>query len=233
MNIGNSCNGCVFSQIGLDGDQHGCELKILDEIRKESNIFNLVDGYYQFDRICPIRSTTPKTKLEIYQDSFIRFHFIIIDKDVNKTIQTLDHIYPLIRKNNRVAIATTENFKAIKEHIGDKPNYFITNSFEDKDAFGLMDECFHKMKNGYTIVLESGEVVTENDLDDINKFVNWKMKRLALVNNSPFVVNNVIYKMLKGNKHMSFKDKLDEMCEEQTVKSMTYTWEEIHETISG
>ena len=48
------------------------------------------------------------------------------------------------------------------------------------------------------------------------------MNRLALIENSPFVVNNVIYKMLKGNKDLSFKDKLVELQEEQEIDSMIF-----------
>jgi hypothetical protein len=55
---------------------------------------------------------------------------------------------------------------------------------------------------------------------------------LALIENSPFVVNNIIFKMLKGNKDLSFKDKLVELQQEQEIDSMIFTWEDINEGTS-
>ena len=59
------------------------------------------------------------------------------------------------------------------------------------------------------------------------------MQRLALVENSPFVINNVMFKFLKGNKGKSFKDKLVGLAEEQSTNSMVYTWEDINETVNS
>ena len=92
-----------------------------------------------------------------------------------------------------------------------------------------MDDTFLKIKNGYTIVLHQDDTISKQGLDKINEFVNIKMNRLALIENSPFVVNNVIYKMLKGNKHLSFKDKLTEVQREQKINSMIFSWEDINE----
>jgi hypothetical protein len=55
------------------------------------------------------------------------------------------------------------------------------------------------------------------------------MNRLALIENSPFVVNNLIFKMLKGNKDASFKDKIVELQQEQKIDSMIFSWEQINE----
>ena len=40
----------------------------------------------------------------------------------------------------------------------------------------------------------SEDKIDKSDLDRINKFVNLKMQRLALVENSPFVINNILFK---------------------------------------
>jgi len=230
--IGMSCEGCTFN-IKEDDVQTSCELGILDNIKKKSSQCEVVDGDYQFDRICQFKTSEDKTKEEILKDKYANFHFIIIDTNLDKTLSILDSIEHLVTEENRVCIATVENFKQISLKIGNRPNYFTTRSFnEEKTIFEYMDDAFLKIKNGYTIVLHEDDRISKEDLDKINEFVNIKMNRLALVEDSPFVVNNVIYKMLKGNKDLSFRDKLVELQEEQETNSMIFSWKDIDEDTS-
>ena len=230
--IGMSCKDCTFN-IKENEEQTSCQLGILETIKTKSSKCEIVDGDYQFDRICNFRTTEDKTKAEILKEKYIRFHFIIVDTNIDKTLSILDSIEDLVTEDNRVCLATTENFKALTLKIDNNPNYFITNSFnENKTVFEYMDDTFNKIKNGYTIVLHEDDKISKEDLDKVNDFVNIKMNRLALIENSPFVVNNVIFKMLKGNKDMSFKDKLVELQQEQEVDSMIFTWEDINEDTS-
>jgi len=227
--IGMSCKDCTFN-IKENEEQTSCQLGILDTIKTKSSKCEIVDGDYQFDRICNFRTTEEKTKEEILQEKYIRFHFIIVDTNIDKTFSILDSIEHLLTEDNRVCVATTENFKALSLKIGNKPNYFITNSFDlDKTVFQYMDDTFNKIKNGYTIVLHEDDKISKEDLDKVNEFINIKMNRLALIENSPFVVNNIIFKMLKGNKDISFKDKIVELQKEQEIDSMIFTWEDIDE----
>ena len=230
--IGMSCKDCTFN-IKENEEQTSCQLGILDTIKTKSSKCEIVDGDYQFDRICNFRTTEEKTKEEILQEKYIRFHFIIVDTNIDKTFSILDSIEHLLTEDNRVCVATTENFKALSLKIGNKPNYFITNSFDlDKTVFQYMDDTFNKIKNGYTIVLHEDDKISKEDLDKVNEFINIKMNRLALIENSPFVVNNIIFKMLKGNKDLSFKDKIVELQEQQEIDSMIFTWEDINEGTS-
>lgn len=231
--IGMSCEGCTFN-IKEDDVQVSCELGILDNIKTKSSQCEVVDGDYQFDRICQFKTLEKKTKEEILKEKYAKFHFIIIDTNLDKTLSILDNIEPLVTEENRVCVSTLENFRQISLKIGNKPNYFTTQSFdEEKTVFEYMDDTFLKIKNGYTIVLHEDDRISRKDLDKINEFVNIKMNRLALIENSPFVVNNVIYKMLKGNKDLSFKDKLVELQEEQEIDSMIFSWEDVNEGTSS
>jgi hypothetical protein len=230
--IGMSCEDCTFN-IKEDETQVSCELGILDNIKTKSSQCEVIDGNYQFDRICQFKTLEDKTKEEILKEKYAKFHFIIVDTNLDKTLSILDSIEHLITEENRVCIATVENFKQISLKIGNRSNYFTTRSFdEEKTAFEYMDDTFLKIKNGYTIVLYEDDRISKEDLDKINEFINIKMNRLALVEDSPFVVNNVIYKMLKGNKHLSFKDKLVELQEEQKIDSMIFSWEDVDEDTS-
>jgi hypothetical protein len=227
--IGMSCRGCTFN-IKENEEQTSCQLGMLDTIKTKSSKCEIVDGDYQFDRVCNFRTTEEKTKEEILKERYIRFHFIIVDTDIDKTFSILDSIEDLVTEDNRVCLTTTENFKALSLKIGNKPNYFITNSFdEDKTVFEYMDDTFNKIKNGYTIVLHEDDKISKENLDKVNEFINIKMNRLALIENSPFVVNNLIFKMLKGNKDASFKDKIVELQQEQKIDSMIFSWEQINE----
>ena len=227
--IGVSCKDCTFN-IKEGGAQVSCELGILDNIKSNSSKCEVVDGDYRFDRICQFKTTEEKTKEEILKEKYTRFHFIIIDTNLDKTLSILNDMEHLVTEENRVCITTTENFKQLSLKIRNKSNYFVTHSFNaDKSVFEYMDDTFLKIKNGYTIVLHQDDTISQQGLDKINEFVNIKMNRLALIENSPFVVNNVIYKMLQGNKHSSFKDKLTDLQRQQKINSMIFSWKDVNE----
>jgi len=227
--LGASCKDCTFN-IKEGKTQVSCELGILEHIKSNSSTCKVVDGDYRFDRICQFKTTEEKTKEEVLKEKYVRFHFIIIDTNLDKTLSILNNIEHLVTEDNRVCITTTENFRQLSLKIENKSNYFVTHSFNaDKSIFEYMDDTFLKIKNGYTIVLHQDDTISQQGLDKINEFVNIKMNRLALIENSPFVVNNVIYKMLQGNKYSSFKDKLTELQKQQKINSMIFSWEDINE----
>jgi hypothetical protein len=85
---------------------------------------------------------------------------------------------------------------------------------------------------GYSIILDSNENIEQDHIDNLNSFVNEKMKRLGLVSDSPVVINNALFKYLKGNKVVSYQDKLSQMCEEQESAKMIHNWEEVNEAVN-
>ena len=224
-----SCKDCTFN-IKENGSQTSCELGILDTIKKKSSQCEIVDGDYEFDRVCNFKSEDEKTKEEILKEKYTRFNFIIIDKDLDKTLSILETVKNLVTENNTVIVTTVKNSDTLISKLKNKKNYIVTHYFEDNtDVFYRMDDALPKLKNGYTIVLNEDDEISRKDLDKINEFINIKMNKLALVENSPFVINSAIYKMLKGNKGLSFKDKLVELQQEQEIDSMIFTWEDIDE----
>ena len=232
--IGVSCRGCVFNVKGEDGVQKDCKIDVLEAFENNSTVFKIVDNNYQFDRICPYRSETTKTPEQAIEEAYLKFHFIVIDIDKDKTLEILENIKDIAGEKSRVSIITKKISQEVYDYISYKENYFLTTSFEnDDDIINLIDKGFQKTLNGYTVVLTSEDKINKSDLDRINKFVNLKMQRLALVENSPFVINNVMFKFLKGNKGKSFKDKLVGLAEEQSTNSMVYTWEDINETVNS
>ena len=232
--IGVSCRGCVFNVKGEDGVQKDCKIDVLEAFENNSTVFKIVDNNYQFDRICPYRSETIKTPEQVIEEAYLKFHFIVIDIDKDKTLEILENIKDIAGEKSRVSIITKKISQEVYDYISYKENYFLTTSFEnDDDIINLIDKGFQKTLNGYTVVLTSEDKINKSDLDRINKFVNLKMQRLALVENSPFVMNNVMFKFLKGNKGKSFKDKLVGLAEEQSTNSMVYTWEDINETVNS
>jgi len=228
-----SCKGCIFN-IKEDDVQTSCELGILDNIKNKSSKCEVIDGDYQFDRVCQFKTKEEKTKEEVLKERYLKFNFIIIDTNLDKTLATLESVENLVTKTNTVVVATVENVKTLTSKLGNKANYIVTHYFEDdRDIFQNMDDALPKLKNGYTVVLHEDDEISRKDLDKINDFVNIKMNKLALIENSPFIINTVIYKMLRGNKGgSSFKDKLVELQEEQEVNSMIFTWEDVDEDTS-
>ena len=228
-----SCKGCIFN-IKEDDVQVSCELGILDNIKNNSSKCEVIDDDYRFDRVCQFKTKEEKTKEEVLKERYLKFNFIIIDTNLDKTLATLESVENLVTKTNTVVVATVENVKTLTLKLGNKANYTVTHYFEDgRDIFQNMDDALPKLKNGYTVVLHEDDEISREDLDKINEFVNIKMNKLALIENSPFIINTVIYKMLRGNKGgSSFKDKLVELQEEQEVNSMIFTWEDVDEDTS-
>jgi hypothetical protein len=233
MSIIKSCKDCIFN-IKEDDVQVSCELGILDNIKIKSSKCEVIDGDYQFDRVCQFKTKEEKTKEEVLKERYLKFNFIIIDTNLDKTLAILKTVENLVTKTNTVVVATVENAKTLTSKLSNKANYIVTHYFEDdRDIFQNMDDALPKLKNGYTVVLHRDDEISRKDLDKINDFVNIKMNKLALIENSPFIINTVIYKMLRGNKGgSSFKDKLVELQEEQEVNSMIFTWEDVDEDTS-
>jgi hypothetical protein len=230
-----SCGGCVFRTEGFDHNQVGCKLDILDTITQESSIYKMVDGSYQFDRICPYRSTENKSVEEAHEAASFPFHFLIIDTNVEDTKKTFNSIEHLANNDqSKVCIITTDSLTELQPIANQHPNVFISLSFEEnEDTFSLMDKAFDSVQNGYSIVLTSGQLIDQTDLNKVTKFVNEKMKRLALIQDSPFVINNILFKYLKGNKGSSFKDKVEFLTTEQKGVNMIFTWEDVDEVINS
>jgi len=233
MSIIRSCKDCIFN-IKEDDVQVSCELGILDNIKKKSSQCEVVDGDYQFDRVCQFKTKEEKTKEDVLKERYLRFNFIIVDTNLDKTLATLDSVEDLVTEKNSVVVATVENVKTLTSKVSGKINYNTTHYFEDgRDVFQYMDDALPKLKNGYTVVLHEDDEISREDLDKINEFVNIKMNKLALIENSPFIINTVIYKMLRGNKGgVSFKDKMVELQKEQEIDSMIFTWEDVDEDTS-
>jgi len=232
MKFGTSCKGCIYNIKNLSDQQSECKLGVLENIRLESKVFKLVDGDYQFDRVCPLKDTDESHRGSIPLDRFIKFHFIVHDTDIGGTIKTLESIKPFMQEGTRLCVVTSDNFRAITDLFDSLENTYVVNCYDEMDRESAIDECFQKMNNGYTVVLASGETIANKDLNKLDDLVTRKMKRLALVEDAPFVINNILFKALKGNKQGSFRDKIQALCEEQTIKSMIYTWGKINEALS-
>ena len=110
-------------------------------------------------------------------------------------------------------------------------NYYVLRTFSENKDDSIRD-AFLKVKNGYSIIIESEEDISQSHIDKLNMLVNKKMRRVGLISDSPVTINNALFKYLKGNKVVSYQQKLTEMSEEQKVSKMIYTWEEVNETVN-
>ena len=221
-----SCEGCSFEK------NSDCSIGILENIKNESNLCELVDGHYQFDRICPHKNDQNFTEEDSFNNITLPISFIIIDTDFNKTEGLIKKIKENISThwNYSICVSTTDNFKDLKKYADINNEVFIIRSFSEVKGERIRD-CFLKVKNGYSVIIESTEDVGSDHVQKLNMFVNKKMKRIGLISDSPMVVNNVLFKYLKGNKTVSYEEKLDSLSEEQKVSTMVYTWKEVNEII--
>ena len=223
--IGMSCEGCSFEN-GLT-----CSIGILDNILEESTTYKIVDGHYQFDRICPHKNSIGLTEKESFKRSSLPVSFIIIDTELEKTKVLIEKVNSLFGDCS-ICVSTISNFKDLKKFADIHKRVFVIQSFTENKGEQIRDS-FLKVNNGYSVIIESTEDVDEKHIKYLNDFVNRKMKRLGLISDSPMVINNVLFKYLKGNKAVSYENKLISLSEEQGVSSMVYTWREVNEAVNS
>lgn len=224
--IGSTCKDCTFN----NGDL-GCDFGIIENIKKESTICKVVDGDYQFDRICAYRTTENKTKEEVQRERYTRFHFIVVDSDLEKTKKHIEYIRTFITSKSNLHVATKKNFSDLVKILPTKKNFRVFHLFEDDfDVYQTIDSAFKKIPNGYTVVIRSEDEFSRDMLSSFDKFINVKMKRVGLINSSPFIINNMLYKYLKGNKIDYFSDKLHScQNEESEYINFVYNWEQVND----
>tara|TARA_R110000751_G_scaffold53072_1_gene115248 strand:+ start:4918 stop:5607 length:690 start_codon:yes stop_codon:yes gene_type:complete len=225
--FGMTCQGCSFETDG------GCSIGILEEIRDVSGICDLVDGHYQFDRICPHKTGSPMTEKESFEKCSLPISFIVLDDDLEKTQGLIKKIQELTKGKRAysVCVVTLDHFKDLKELADTYHNYYVLRTFSENKDDSIRD-AFLKVKNGYSIIIESEEDISQSHIDKLNMLVNKKMRRVGLISDSPVTINNALFKYLKGNKVVSYQQKLTEMSEEQKVSKMIYIWEEVNETVN-
>ena len=224
--FGMSCNGCSFEN-GTD-----CSIGILDNIKLESNICQIVDGHYQFDRICPHKNSENLTKEQSLEKNKLPISFIILDNDLEKTEGIINNVLSFTKgeKVYSICVVTLDNFQKLKVFSDKYHNFYVLRSFSENREEQIRD-AFLKVKNGYSIILGTDENVEQKHLESINCFVNEKMKRLGLILDSPMVINNSLFKYLKGDKVVSYQEKLYQMCEEQKTVKMIHSWEDVNEAV--
>ena len=67
-----------------------------NNIKKKSSQCEVVDGDYQFDRVCQFKTKEEKTKEDVLKERYLRFNFIIVDTNLDKTLATLDSVEDLV-----------------------------------------------------------------------------------------------------------------------------------------
>ena len=139
-------------------------------------------------------------------------------------------------KKSRMCICygyvTFENFKDLRDLADKYLNYYVIRSFSE-DRESKIRDAFLKMTNGYSMIIDSEEGFDVSSINNLNLFVNKKMKRVGLISDSPYTVNNMLFKYLKGNKIVSYEEKLNTLSEEQEVTKMVYTWKELNEAVNS
>jgi hypothetical protein len=226
--MGMTCKGCSFEK----GET--CSIGILENIKEESSVCNLVDGHYQFNRICPHRNGENLTEEQSFQKASLPISFIVLDDDLEKTNGILETIKSATQGERayNICIVTFENFKDLRDLADKYLNYYVIKSFSE-DRESKIRDAFLKMTNGYSMIIDSEEGFDVSSINNLNLFVNKKMKRVGLISDSPYTVNNMLFKYLKGNKIVSYEEKLNTLSEEQEVTKMVYTWKELNEAVNS
>ena len=232
MKIGTSCKGCAFAEIGFNDEQSRCSLDILYNISNECSLLEMVDGYYQFDRVCLSRVEEPVSTTEEAMSLIkkVPINVIINHSSLENTSEILKKLLTQDLCVN-VVIGTNTDFDQLKQMIDGFPKPSkICLVFEDVEVEDLLRESFKSASNGYTLLALEPSDVDSNRLTSIDEFVRIYMKRCALIyNKGPLVFNNVLFRFLKGDKESSFMDKILE----RAGTKMMFSWEDVYETVGN
>lgn len=214
-----------------DHIQIGCSLGVLEQYVKNGvKITDLTDdeGIHKvIPRVCMFRRDENQPYSSLYEETFIPATFIIIsDNDLDgiaKTIESLNHV--ISPKSFKVIIChTSSDIKKVSEiaRISNKNTecvYLIDKLYKDI----MYDEAFRRSKNGWSCFVKSGYEVDPEYLEVLNFSKNSLLLDFVAVNGE-FIDSymSVIYKLVKGYRGASVKEKLSDIKDASISEERMY-----------
>lgn len=239
------CSECVFNK-KENGIQVGCELKNIDNIKKE-----LVENNFVLSKFCTgfrpqhwvddVGTDDKEKLLELVKTEMIPpINYVIIFEDsIDKLKTTLESIRNIKNKNPRSTLTVVNKKVEFNEEIYsiiNKENFIkdrIYLVYIIDDNVNPVDQAFKNMINGYATYVYAGYEFKEDFVNKINDFTNLESKNLYLVHDQAHLLFFVkIFQFLNGNKKTMHGEVVNDLSfiervtKENYLKTGVYNWKD-------
>ena len=250
-----SCKDCVFSEKD-DKTQTGCSLNRIEKFKEqgtyvveaedlEENEFYVIESWCNAYREEGWAEGTDDIHAQVKKEYELRIGYIVIvDEDtavdyengLKKTLDSINaqsipaHYVRIINKSpdDHVKVITAST----KIIGGQDFDYKITSMLKkDSSDEEAIDEVFTKIKNGFYLTVRSGHELRPDLTKNLNHAINENLFKVGYVDGydeiNGRVVQAAIHKYLNGSVVKPLKEKMLEISEAESKRSLIYTWDEI------
>lgn len=256
------CEGCVFATLDKDV-QIGCDLK-----RHEKLGFSTLDNEKTFTlgRFCNTYRPDAwlaelnfeqrmDNKTAVMEEVHSRLGFVIrfdLESedpigDLSKTLTSIQSVAKYVVVINEKVEYNEDIWGTFIKHFGEDPKtkyHIVQLNTIHRNLETIIDQCFTHAENGWIQCLTSGDQPSENNAENINDFINVKMKKLVMIlpkdPANPFTgltFPAYLFKFLNGNRVKVFRDEMVDSrsfvekvlaAEKRNETKTVYTWEEFN-----
>lgn len=242
-NINSVCKDCCFAIYENEITQVGCEQKMLDKYREITEVIEAYDDEKEFyvvrGRACPYRRSAKwrakhadgyKEALE--KENQVTVQVIVFSdgnfENVKKTVESIKNqkklpihltlVQPYGEKQKLASIFT--------EYLKTCPfKWRLQNMLEEQPLDKIVHSLLGFIKSQYYLVLNSGEVIGENFLKQLNRLIIDDLKQFSAIcdgDSSPYIIPYLIhtYWSFYGNSDLTILQNIledNKICENKTV----------------
>jgi hypothetical protein len=238
------CQECCFYS------NEKCATGALDKFVSMNTPVEYTDQGPIVTRVCPYRRTEAQKSSsrsedylqEVMNEIHITGSIVLIaqsEQDLRTAIVKLSQV----REINRFKIVVThstvllaKNVLEICQELLTFTNYVCVKSLLHEPQQIIM-EAFKRSKNGYLFILDASKDFDVLMIEKLNTLVNVRL--IPVLHVKPVddsyhqsATMSVIYKALNGDWGLRVSEKIEEIMQEEDVRSKVLTWEEVNEHCS-
>jgi hypothetical protein len=244
VRLGTFCSQCCF----YDSTNKSCAHKLLDVFQSRDAQVEWHEDGPSIDRICQYRRNhewnedkTIEEKIKLCQDHvYLTGTIAVLANNKDSLLSTITKLNsnPKISNFKFIIIYTNIKQNDLLDVCGNNINgqYKLVYAANNNINFQIYKSLVFA-KNGYLFILDSNKIFDDNIIDKINYVVNKKLFRLLHVPGTDGLHQSVsmvhIYKWLKGDLEVEFKNKLEDISEQEKSDAQILTWKEINEEYSN
>lgn len=240
-----NCGECYFYNHKIRKCEHG----LLKMFHDRNAKIEFIDSNPIIDRICQykrsqewaINNENIDNKLNLCKSEvYIKGTIVIITnniKDLEFSIKKLS-INKNIKNFKFIILYKNITYNNILAVCGNNINikYKLIQYVDDNIKYQIYKSLKHAI-NGYLFIIDSSKEFDCDLIDKVNNIVNNKLFRLLHIIGSDGIHESIsmihIYKWLKGDLEIDFKDKLYDISKQESSDAQVFTWKEVNEQYSN